>query len=372
MTLRGFVSCSRCERVVLSKQMPIRGDSARRSAARRLLLTLLRLAIGVALLAYLAKAGIVDFRALSKLFAVWPITFAAVTLLLIDSALMSVRLSLLFRPQGLNLRFGTSMELTLVGFFFAIFLPGAAGGDLAKLFYTARGTGGRRIEIMTVVLLDRAIGLFSLLLLPLMFAPMVAQLFPSVFALRSLLLIVGLLAFGVAAGFLVCLFSDSFINRVPGSALNRLTKNEFVHQVLGTIVTYRKNLGVLLAAIGASLVANLLLVFVTMLGVFAVAPSSWTPRMCLVIPIGHIVNSLPLTPGGLGVGETAFNALFNITGLRGGAEALLCTRIWTAMVGLIGYAFYLHGIRRNVFDEEVMADEMGSRPGDHEELMQEW
>jgi uncharacterized membrane protein YbhN (UPF0104 family) len=100
-----------------------------------------------------------------------------------------------------------------------------------------------------------------------------------------------------------------------------------------------------------------------MLGLLAVAPSGWTPRMCLVIPIGHIVNSLPLTPGGLGVGETAFNALFNITGLRGGAEALLCSRIWMGLVGLIGFAFYLRGIRRKVFDEEVMADETGPLSG---------
>jgi uncharacterized membrane protein YbhN (UPF0104 family) len=82
--------------------------------------------------------------------------------------------------------------------------------------------------------------------------------------------------------------------------------------------------------------------------------------MFLVVPVGHIVNSLPLTPGGLGVGETAFNALFNLTGLRGGAEALLCTRIWTAMVGLIGFSFYLHGISREVFDESVVTGEPSS------------
>jgi hypothetical protein len=57
------------------------------------------------------------------------------------------------------------------------------------------------------------------------------------------------------------------------------------------------------------------------------------------------------------VGETAFNALFNHVGLLGGAEALLCTRIWTAMVGLIGFAFYLRGINREVFDELVKAEE---------------
>jgi len=116
---------------------------------------------------------------------------------------------------------------------------------------------------MTVVLLDRAIGLFSLLILPLIFAPMFSQVIQRVFALRSLLLTVGLLAIGVLAGFLVCLYSDSFINRFSGGALNRLTKNEFVRQVLGTIRTYRKNSGVLLAAMGTSLLANSVLVWVT-------------------------------------------------------------------------------------------------------------
>jgi hypothetical protein len=34
-------------------------------------------------------------------------------------------------------------------FFFGTFLPGAAGGDLSKLFYTTRASGGRHTEIMT-------------------------------------------------------------------------------------------------------------------------------------------------------------------------------------------------------------------------------
>jgi hypothetical protein len=318
---------------------------------------LLRFAIGAGLLAYLAKSGIVDFRALSKLFTTWRITFAAVTLLLIDSALMSVRLSWLFRPLGLHLRFSTSLKLGLVGFFFATFLPGAAGGDLSRIFYTTRGSGGRRVEIMTVVLLDRAIGLFSLLLLPLIFAPMFAQHLESESALRSLLLTIGLLTLGVAAGFVVCLFSDPFINCIPDDARNRFTENKIVRQVRRVMSSYRENAMLLLTAVGISLLANFLLVFVTILGALTVASSSWTPRMFFVIPIGHIANSLPLTPGGLGVGETAFNALFDLAGLRGGAEALLCTRIWMAMVGLIGFAFYLRGIKREVFDELVRANE---------------
>jgi uncharacterized membrane protein YbhN (UPF0104 family) len=75
--------------------------------------------------------------------------------------------------------------------------------------------------------------------------------------------------------------------------------------------------------------------------------------MCLVIPMGDVANSLPLTPGGLGVGETAFSVLFKLAGLQGGAEALLCWRIWRAMVGLIGLVIYLRGMRRSVFDSDA-------------------
>ena len=341
---------------MLSEQPSIRADSTRHASARRVLLILLRFTIGAGLLAYLARSGIVDFRALSKSFTMWRITFAAVTLLLLDSTLMSIRLSWLFRPQGLNLRFITSLKLTLVGFFFATFLPGAAGGDLSKLFYVTRGSGGRRIEIMTVVFLDRAIGLFSLLLLPIIFAPLFAHSFSGVLILRRLLATIGVVALGAFAGFLVCLFSDLFVNLIPSRARNHLT-NGVVRKVRGVIAAYRENYGVLLAALGMSLLANLLLVFVTMIGALTVAPSSWNSRMFLVIPIGHIANSLPLTPGGLGVGETAFNTLFNLVGLLGGAETLLLTRIWMALVGAIGFVFYLRGISREVFDERVRSDE---------------
>lgn len=84
---------------MLSDQTFIRTDSTRHGTEQRVLLLLFRFAIGGALLTYLFKWGILDFRALSKLFIMWPITFAAVMLLLIDSALMSIRLSWLFRPR---------------------------------------------------------------------------------------------------------------------------------------------------------------------------------------------------------------------------------------------------------------------------------
>jgi uncharacterized membrane protein YbhN (UPF0104 family) len=97
------------------------------------------------------------------------------------------------------------------------------------------------------------------------------------------------------------------------------------------------------------LFANLSVIAIVMLAFLALDPSGLSPKMCLVVPMGHVVNSLPLTPGGLGVGETAFNALFELAGLRLGAQALLCWRVWRAVVGLLGLAIYVRGMRGLVF-----------------------
>lgn len=346
-----------------TSQSLLREDGSPARPTRRILLTLVRLGIGIGLLVYLARSGVINLHALSRLFTVWPITLAAVALLLLDVALMALRLSWLFQPHGLHLPLGKSLQLTLVSFFFTTFLPGAAGGDLAKLFYATKGNSGRRMEIITITLLDRAIGLFSLLVLPLLFAPMFLPFIGTRPTLRILLMAVGVLAFGLLVAFLLCLFNPPWVERLAQWALGFLPWGSIPERILGTIGVYRRSLGTLVAALGASLVANLCLIAVTALAVLALNPAGLSTIICLMIPLGHIVNSLPLTPGGLGVGETAFNALFDMAGLRGGAEALLCWRIWMALVGILGLAFYLRGLRRCVFDAEAAGDEPVSNQG---------
>jgi Dolichyl-phosphate-mannose-protein mannosyltransferase len=75
--------------------------------------------------------------------------------------------------------------------------------------------------------------------------------------------------------------------------------------------------------------------------------------VCLVIPVGYVANSLPLTPGGLGVGETEFGALFDLAGLDRGAHALLSWRVWSAFLSISGLIFYLGGLGRSMFQAEA-------------------
>jgi uncharacterized protein (TIRG00374 family) len=327
----------------------------RAKTARPVLWLVVRLGVGIGLIAYLVWARVIDLRALSKLITAWPISVAALALMFLDIALMAARLSMLFRPQGLRLSFRNSLELTLVGSFFATFLPGAAGGDVAKLFYAAKENKGRRAEIVTVVIFDRAIGLFSLLLLPLLLTPLFPQLIRAVAVFRVLLMTAAALALVMLAGLSVCLFPPILVNRLARWGSRFLPGEKLAERSAATIASYRRSAGVLAAALGLSLLANLSLIAVTSLAILALYPGSMSMKLCLVVPLGDLANNLPLTPGGLGVGESAYNVLFKMAGLEGGAEALLCWRIWRAAVGLIGLVLYMRGPGRCVYDAEAAA-----------------
>lgn len=324
------------------------------STLRKAVFISLRVAFGVAILIYLAKSGQLDFSSLDRLRHEWPLTIAAVGFLLLDIFFMSVRASLLFHSARLSLSLTNSLQLNLVGFLFSTFLPGAAGGDIAKVVYATRENQGRRTEVTTVLILDRVVGLFSLVLLPLLFAPFFPDLLRSIPALRRVLILDSLVAIGIAAGAtLVMFFAPT--RKLASRALARWPSGQALAlRVVDALSIHGKDQLTLIYAFLLSLLANLALVVVTALALFAVHPASFSIRLVLVAPVGHLVNSLPLTPGGIGVGETAFNALFRLTGIDGGAAALVCMRLWSCVVGLLGLVLCIVGIKRVVYSQEEL------------------
>lgn len=328
--------------------MPLPPPNQKTGRTRRLIWGVVRAAIGIGLLAYLAESGIIDLQTLKQLLGSWPVSVAAVALMGVDILMMSLRLSCLLDPHGLHLPLGKSVQLTCVSFLFTAFLPGSSGGVLAKLFYATKDNEGLRTEISAVVIFDRAVGLLSLLLLSLLFVPVFPQLIWSVTALRVLALAVIVLTLGLASGLAVILLNESWAHRLLRRLLNWLPWNDLLHRIVDAIAIYRANLGTLFAALGASMLANFSVACVAGLAAYALGHAAFSLRVLFVAPMGYIANSLPLTPGGLGVGEEAFNSLFHLTGIGGGADALLCWRIWSLPVSIAGLVFYLRGLGRSV------------------------
>lgn len=78
--------------------------------------------------------------------------------------ILAWRLQCLLAVQDITLSFRDALLLTLAGNFFNFAMPGTTGGDLYKAYHVARMTH-RRTEGITVILLDRVMGLVSFLLI---------------------------------------------------------------------------------------------------------------------------------------------------------------------------------------------------------------
>jgi uncharacterized protein (TIRG00374 family) len=319
---------------------------------RRILLGIARLGIGIGLLAYLVKSHVINLHALERLFIYWPFAAAAGILLLCDMGLMALRLSLLFRPHNLRLSLGSAFRLTLVGQFFSAFLPGGAGGDVVKLYYATRENRGRRTEIVAIVLFDRAIGMLSLLILSLLISTFFLSLIRSSSILSGLLAATAALAFALLVGGLIAISGYPAKHPLVLRLLELLPGGSHIRRMMEALRSYRHSFGTLAAAVGLGLLGNLTAVASTMLIGLAMSPAGMAWRMSFLIPLGDVANSVPLTPGGLGVGEAAFGALFSLGGLTRGADILLGWRLVTVLVGLLGLFYYLQGLRRVVSDAE--------------------
>jgi len=315
---------------------------------------ILRTAVAVGLLTYLTVSGVIDWQIMVNLISNLPITLLALIASVIFSLVLAGRLYLLLRAQGMYIPLYSSFKLTLIGQFFNACLPGATGGDAVKIYYAIEGNPGRRTEIAALIIFDRVVGMFALLIMPVLVVPLFPKLYGSIKILRSLVWI----SAGISLGLLVAV-SLCFIRQVRNSyfmlwLFEKLPLGNYLKRIFDTIYKFRHNPVTLISAMGMSLLIHSINIGIILFLSIVINPYGLIWEMSLLIPLGFLATTLPVSPGGIGVGEAAFSKLFAIAGLRGGAELLLGWRLLALAVGLGGLFFYLQGRKRFVRDSEFL------------------
>ncbi|HEN21150.1 MAG TPA: flippase-like domain-containing protein [Desulfobacteraceae bacterium] len=72
------------------------------------------------------------------------------------------RWAMLLKVQGIYLRAGDIIRLSMLGNFFNLSLPGAVSGDFLKIAFLSQHAKDKKLKAALTVLLDRVIGLFGL------------------------------------------------------------------------------------------------------------------------------------------------------------------------------------------------------------------
>jgi uncharacterized protein (TIRG00374 family) len=276
----------------------------------------------------------------------------AATVLAASLALTLVRWYLLVRAVGIDIRLRDAFRLGLVGFFFNTFLPGSVGGDLVKAAGLARSQKRRTVAVATVVM-DRAIALWGLV----WFVALLGGFFwamgwldgPAAAVSHRIILAAGaIVVLSVVVWLLLGLLPQRRAERFA-RRLSRLPKvGHSAAEFWRAVWMYRCQQRSVAVTLVLSWVGQVGFVFAFYFGVRAL----WDPGMggipsvaehFLLVPIGLVIEAAPLFPGGAGIGEAGYGALYGWFGCAATVAILgsLMTRVLKWVIGLVGYLVYL-------------------------------
>lgn len=264
-------------------------------------------------------------------------TAFAVSLLFMGSTVLlgAVRWRRILRVQGLDLSVRRTLGISLVAQFFNAFLLGSTGGDLLKAYYAARETHHRKTEAVVTVLVDRLIGLFSMLALACLLMIPNYRFIIDYSSYTALALLVFSMML-VCGGFVALAFWGGVSRRWPGARdwLRRLPKGETLERSLEACRRFGHARGFLSSTLALSTALNLACVLqLTALawGLHLKIPLLVFPWVVLMI---ICASALPITPSGLGVREHLYVLLLAVPAIHVDATKALA-------LSLLAYAGFL-------------------------------
>ena len=311
--------------------------------AKNALKTALKIAFAVALIVWLVKKGALDFNAMANLATPGLVLFCLACVFL-QIFVNNYRWLCLLRAQGFETSIRRTLPLSFIGMFFNFAMPGGVGGDVVKGYYLIQENPTRRMAAAISIFMDRVMGFFVMIgtaFIALFLNWEIVEHSPQLTSI----------AFGVSALFLSFFvffalsfskflgrskLAQAFFDKAPGGGKFR--------SVYESLHSYRHQPKALLIAIVTSGINQILMVaFVVAIG-RAMQIELPLAAYFFLVPIGSVVQALPISPAGIGVGQAAFYYLFNQylhTQSQLGPTAVTATQLASFAWGLLGAFFYL-------------------------------
>ena len=313
-----------------------------------------RVAACIGLLALLLRR--IDTRALfdASLHAAahWPWIVAGVVMTFFGLATGAVRWGAILAAQGLRFAPLKVLHIVMVGQFFNAFMLGACGGDVARAYYAARGQEGKRVEVVTSILLDRGIGLFSMIVFCCCMIPFRLHIFLDNKGPRDTGFIMLCFLLGTLVGILVLFEKNVFEHfRFFQRLENNTRLGPLIREAYDALFFFKKSHRLLVIA---SVLSVMNTVFLTLacwsFGHALEIPVPVVDYLAL-FPIISVLMAVPITPGSLGVREGLFVSLFRSVMVDRHHAILLSLMVyaggmlWSLVGGLVYLCFTPKALR---------------------------
>ncbi len=323
------------------------------------LVTLLKIGLSAAILAYLVRDALRDPVAVEQLRndpKNWPLLLGALAVCGMAVVVTQVRWWILVRAVELPLSFRAALRIGFLGYLFNLAPMGIVGGDLIKAVLIAREHREQRTRAVASVVVDRIIGLYVVFFV--LAAAIVLLGFwdhaniDIRWACRVALGIFGIATVGLGVWFHAGAGTGRF-----AQALVRLPRvGGFVRKLVDASRMYHQRPGVLVAAGVMSVGVHGLFaggIYLAARGLPAVAPP--LSEHFVVVPLSTVASMIPL-PAGPQEGAIQFlYAQLADAGTKGLVVGLTY-RMITILIALVGVCFYL-GSRGEVSEAIHEVDE---------------
>lgn len=231
------------------------------------------------------------------------------------------------------------IAINFIGSFFSMFLPTAAGGDVARMYESSR-RGMVGTKAVSTVLLDRVIGLISLILISI--AALLAG-YRYTGETSLVYLVIGLaIAFGVAWRLF---FNPQVIRRLKGMfrfpLLGRVEPS--ARKLYQSLHELQLQPRLLLSTLAISVAAQVIEISSAIFLARALGVDSQGFYFFVFIPLIWLVTMVPISLNGLGVREGAFAFFFGQIGVVSTEAVSLSLLVYSCrlLVGLFGGFVFL-------------------------------
>ena len=268
---------------------------------------IVKILIGTSLLYWLFSSGRFDISVMKKLSNPMGLTFL-IMIYLLSLINNNTRWFLILKCYNSKITWLQCLNLTFIGLFFNFFVPaGSVGGDVVKGYYLAKGSSNKT-SLVTSVLLDRYFGACSMLFVSLIVLLINFKTFPytlGVLVLVSIFLLLALLFF------LVVRSSKSI--KLQNFILTKFKKLTWVTTFHKSFSTVLKNNGLVILLLFISTGSLMLYVLFFALSGKIIGYDESFLIYLYAVPLTLAATAIPISPGGVGVGQVAALGFFSIT-----------------------------------------------------------
>ena len=300
-------------------------------------------AVAAVLLGWLLRSHALDFGALGLFVATPSLLLGDLVLSVFNVLFGALRWLVLLRLAGVRMPFGRAIQLQLTALFFNVVIPGNVGGDVLKAVYAARlAEPAKRPTVFLIVFVERLLGMAGLVLLAGMVTlgrgPALWQ-DPRLHGLAVAVLVLSGATLVVPSIVVIAVRRSGDRLEAWTEGASRLAKiaNRLV-LAARLVAADPVKLGISLA-LSMALHGGSLLLFTALTHAITKQNVSLS-TIASIFPLGVLTMILPVSPAGIGVGHIAFDRLFTIAGLSGGAtvfNVFLVGQIAPQLLGVFSY-----------------------------------